>query len=555
MSHIENSNVSASGLVQKYIGTAYDNVKLVADNITAVVTIGDDLAAINAVSAEIANIVTVAGIEAEVQLVSTNMADITAVAGNVLAIAAAAANQANVDTVAGNIAIINTVANSIAGVNTVATDIANVNTVAADIANVNLLAPDIATVNATAVLVGTQVNDNTAAITDLQQSLGIAYVAADITARDALLATMDENESVWVVDASADGTVTSGWAVYRKVSGVFVKAAEQESLDLVLVPAAEGVAGIIPIANSATAEAGVNDTQAMTPLKTMEVISNKFAVTNYTFKDPEWLPDRTFTETTFAGGDILRNFHVISENYNQLVAVVSGSTPRVNYYVSNPSQDLENLYEAAQFPLPGMEPVGITMSENAIGISGDKIYFVDALTNIVHQYSTNLGWTSEATLNISAQTTSPTGLLLCNGDTRLLVCSGADRIYQYDLSTARDLSTATYVGSSGIIGIGALMQSVELTPDGKKAVIGYNVNSAEFYLDTPFDITTINTVVTVAEHSFTTSSGMSGATGFACVKFAPSYNNSTELGSQAYVMYNANGKKIHKYRTSKVYSN
>lgn len=41
MPDIMNSNVSASGLVEKYIGTAYDTVKIVADNIDAVTSIGE----------------------------------------------------------------------------------------------------------------------------------------------------------------------------------------------------------------------------------------------------------------------------------------------------------------------------------------------------------------------------------------------------------------------------------------------------------------------------------------------------------------------------------
>jgi len=41
MADIVCSNVSYSGLVEKYIGTAYDNVKIVADNIDAVLNVGD----------------------------------------------------------------------------------------------------------------------------------------------------------------------------------------------------------------------------------------------------------------------------------------------------------------------------------------------------------------------------------------------------------------------------------------------------------------------------------------------------------------------------------
>ena len=40
---IVNSNQSYSGLVQKYIGTAYDKMALLADNLDALILIADDI--------------------------------------------------------------------------------------------------------------------------------------------------------------------------------------------------------------------------------------------------------------------------------------------------------------------------------------------------------------------------------------------------------------------------------------------------------------------------------------------------------------------------------
>lgn len=62
------------------------------------------------------------------------------------------------------------------------------------------------------------------------------FTAADVAARDALT-DLKVGDRVFVTDASADGSVDAGWAVYRLQStgpNVFEKIQEQESMDLVI---------------------------------------------------------------------------------------------------------------------------------------------------------------------------------------------------------------------------------------------------------------------------------------------------------------------------------
>lgn len=60
------------------------------------------------------------------------------------------------------------------------------------------------------------------------------YIAADITARNAL--TLDASDEVYVVDASADADVTSGGAKYIWDGANFLKMAEDESFDVTIAP-------------------------------------------------------------------------------------------------------------------------------------------------------------------------------------------------------------------------------------------------------------------------------------------------------------------------------
>lgn len=61
-------------------------------------------------------------------------------------------------------------------------------------------------------------------------------IVADIAARDALIATLDANAMILVVDASADPTVTQGSALYAYAADTDTtyKIAEYESMDVVL---------------------------------------------------------------------------------------------------------------------------------------------------------------------------------------------------------------------------------------------------------------------------------------------------------------------------------
>lgn len=59
------------------------------------------------------------------------------------------------------------------------------------------------------------------------------YEVADITARDAL-SGLSVGDRVFVVDASADATVSSGWAIYVWRGSAFTKMAEEEGLDVVV---------------------------------------------------------------------------------------------------------------------------------------------------------------------------------------------------------------------------------------------------------------------------------------------------------------------------------
>ena len=128
--------VPSSEVSRNLDNSTYDNVKVVSDNIQAVVTtsenIGDiqtlatDLIAVNTVSTSIANINIVAPSITDVNTTATSIASVNTVATNIDNVNATGPNIANVNLTAGSIASVNTTATNIADVNIVATNISDV---------------------------------------------------------------------------------------------------------------------------------------------------------------------------------------------------------------------------------------------------------------------------------------------------------------------------------------------------------------------------------------------------------------------------------------------
>ncbi|WP_313117977.1 hypothetical protein [Ectopseudomonas guguanensis] len=74
------------------------------------------------------------------------------------------------------------------------------------------------------------------ALANWSGSASTVQIVADIAARDALIATLDANAMILVVDASADPTVDAGSALYAydATADEVYKIAEYESMDVVL---------------------------------------------------------------------------------------------------------------------------------------------------------------------------------------------------------------------------------------------------------------------------------------------------------------------------------
>ena len=97
-------------------------------------------------------------------------------------------------------------------------------------------------------------------------------------------------------------------------------------------------------------------------------------------------------------------------------------------------------------------------------------------------------------LSVNAQDAVPRGLTFNSDGTKVyIVGSGSDRIHQYNLSTAYDLSTASYINSFSVIGQDGTPFGVAFSNSGLKMyMLGFANGSIvyQYSLSTAFDVST-----------------------------------------------------------------
>ena len=130
---------------------------------------------------------------------------------------------------------------------------------------------------------------------------------------------------------------------------------------------------------------------------------------------------------------------------------------------------------------------------------GDKMYIVDRSTNIIYQYSltTNFDLTTAVydsiTKNISSQSNDTRGLYFSPDGLRMYAMPQTnDNVYQFSLTTAWNVSTASYDNKSLLVRPQESSPAcLRFKPDGTKMyVAGLSDRLFEYTLSTPWDVST-----------------------------------------------------------------
>ena len=142
-------------------------------------------------------------------------------------------------------------------------------------------------------------------------------------------------------------------------------------------------------------------------------------------------------------------------------------------------------------------PQGVTFKDD-----GTKMYVTGTFYDSVHEYSLSTAWVVGTasyvqSFSVATQAAAPNGLAFKSDGTELyIIGSTSDSVIQYSLSTAWDISTASYTQSFSVSAQEGLPHGLFFKPDGTKMYVigqqGDDVN--EYNLSTAWDLSTARVV-------------------------------------------------------------
>jgi sugar lactone lactonase YvrE len=142
-----------------------------------------------------------------------------------------------------------------------------------------------------------------------------------------------------------------------------------------------------------------------------------------------------------------------------------------------------------------------TPSEVFFKSDGTKMYVTGTGNDRVNEYVLSTAWNvftaSYSTfISVATQETSPNGLAFSSDGTKMyIVGQGQDTVFQYTVSTAWDVSTATYASKSVVVSLSAtetVPTAVDFSDDGTKMyIVGSTLDTVfQWTLSTAWDVST-----------------------------------------------------------------
>ena len=140
-------------------------------------------------------------------------------------------------------------------------------------------------------------------------------------------------------------------------------------------------------------------------------------------------------------------------------------------------------------------PVGMDFSSD-----GTKAYILGDTNNTIYQYTLNTAWNTNTasysgkSFSVTSQEVNPTGIKFKDDGTKVYIVGvTSDNIRQYSLSTAWDISTASFDTKSLAVGTqDGAPADLAFSSDGTKAYILGDTNNTiyQYTLTTPWDVST-----------------------------------------------------------------
>jgi sugar lactone lactonase YvrE len=345
---------------------------------------------------------------------------------------------------------------------------------------------------------------------------GNAATSADEAAASAAAAVVTANAAEWVSEASyaefANVISPVDFGTYR---------AKTTHTGVATDPSADATNWVVisarTLASQAVAEAGTDNTASMSPLRTAQAIAaNTVDVTLATFQRATAISD-TFTvqyaKTTTDAGVVSMYKEVASaaETSNVFSATAASTAfefDATKLAFTGGSLGLKVVgtagfaisggsYDSVSFSVASEDANPLALAFNA---DGTKMFIVGDSGRELFQYTLSTAFDlstasyDSVSFSVNAQATGPNGVAFNTDGTKMYV-SGAntDSVFQYTLSTGFDLSTASYDSVSfSVSGQDTAPVNVTFNTDGTKMyMVGETNNSVfQYTLSTGFDLST-----------------------------------------------------------------
>lgn len=222
----------------------------------------------------------------------------------------------------------------------------------------------------------------------------------------------------------------------------------------------------------------------------------------------------TAAYTDNAGGNLGANKGLFIKDDGLEAWFVENGADVVYHFNMDPAWDITTL------AYDGVNKSVNAQNANLQGLSfnstGTKMYTLDNTSDDIFQYSLSTAWDitsasyDSVSLDCSSQTTSPIGLKIVNGGTKLYITS-TTVIYQYTMSTAWDLSTASYDSKSlTVSGQLANNRDMLFNDDGTKvyAIGRDDLKLVEYTLSTAWDVSSAVSAVVFVVNTASNLRGM-----------------------------------------------
>jgi DNA-binding beta-propeller fold protein YncE len=186
----------------------------------------------------------------------------------------------------------------------------------------------------------------------------------------------------------------------------------------------------------------------------------------------------------------------------QMYIIGTNSDAVHQYSVGNPWRMDNNVGFVRSFSVAAQEilPQSVFFKPD-----GTKMYILGDTGNDVNEYSLSTAWNISTAsyvqvFSVAGQDTTPTGLYFKPDGTKMYVVgSSSDSVNEYNLSTAWNISTASYVQNFSVAAQDTVPTSVFFKPDGTKMYISGDTNNNyyEYSLSAAWDVSTASYVLSI----------------------------------------------------------